>query len=210
MPPHCLSAEDEQRCRRLLAGATARLRARPAAAAVLVPLCSVRGIPALLYTLRSSRLAGRHKGDVSFPGGKWDPTDQDVVHTALRETREELGLTVPEEHVWGILQPVYDQQKTTVVPVLAGVGPLDPQSLRPNPEEVDKVFALPLAHLLQEQNQGYTHFCQRGHFHYTLPVFLHGPHRVWGLTAIITEFTLQLLAPGAYQPRLALPKRSTG
>lgn len=210
MPPHCLSAEDEQRCRRLLAGATARLRARPAAAAVLVPLCSVRGIPALLYTLRSSRLAGRHKGDVSFPGGKWDPTDQDVVHTALRETREELGLTVPEEHVWGILQPVYDQQKTTVVPVLAGVGPLDPQSLRPNPEEVDKVFALPLAHLLQEQNQGYTHFCQRGRFRYTLPVFLHGPHRVWGLTAIITEFTLQLLAPGAYQPRLALPKRSTG
>ena len=45
----------------------------------------------------------------SFPGGKWDPTDQDVVHTALRETREELGLTVPKEHVWGILQPVYDQ-----------------------------------------------------------------------------------------------------
>ena len=76
--------------------------------------------------------------------------------------------------------------------------------------QVDKVFALPLAHLLQEQNQGYTHFCQRGHFRYTLPVFLHGPHRVWGLTAIITEFTLQLLAPGAYQPRLALPKRSTG
>uniref|UniRef100_A0A673TAE8 Nudix hydrolase domain-containing protein n=1 Tax=Suricata suricatta TaxID=37032 RepID=A0A673TAE8_SURSU len=136
MPPDCLSSEGERRCRRLLAGATARLRARPAAAAVLVPLCSVRGVPALLYTLRSSRLAGRHKGDVSFPGGKCDRTDQDVVHTALRETREELGLTVPEERVWGILQPVYDQQKTTVVPVLAGVGPLDPQSLRPNPEEV--------------------------------------------------------------------------
>ncbi|XP_029812912.1 nucleoside diphosphate-linked moiety X motif 8 isoform X2 [Suricata suricatta] len=184
MPPDCLSSEGERRCRRLLAGATARLRARPAAAAVLVPLCSVRGVPALLYTLRSSRLAGRHKGDVSFPGGKCDRTDQDVVHTALRETREELGLTVPEERVWGILQPVYDQ--------------------------VDEVFALPLAHLLQAQNQGYTHFCQHGHFRYTLPVFLHGPHRVWGLTAIITELTLQLLAPGAYQPRLALPGRSTG
>lgn len=72
------------------------------------------------------------------------------------------------------------------------------------------MFALPLAHLLQAQNQGYTHFCQRGHFHYTLPVFLHGPHRVWGLTAIITEFTLQLLAPGAYQPRLFFPGLSRG
>uniref|UniRef100_A0A8C0RR00 Nudix hydrolase 8 n=3 Tax=Canidae TaxID=9608 RepID=A0A8C0RR00_CANLF len=138
MLPDYLSAEGERRCRRLLAGATARLRARPAAAAVLVPLCSVRGVPALLYTLRSSRLVGRHKGDVSFPGGKCDPTDQDVVHTALRETREELGLTVPEEHVWGVLQPVHDRQKATVVPVLAGVGPLDPQSLRPNPKEVSR------------------------------------------------------------------------
>uniref|UniRef100_A0A452UAQ8 Nudix hydrolase 8 n=1 Tax=Ursus maritimus TaxID=29073 RepID=A0A452UAQ8_URSMA len=145
-----------------------------------------------------------------FPGGKCDPTDQDVVHTALRETHEELGLTVPEEHVWGVLRPVHDRQKATVVPVLASVGPLDPQSLRPNPEEVDEVFALPLAHLLQAQNQGYTHFCRQGHFSYTLPVFLHGPHRVWGLTAIITEFTLQLLAPGAYQPRLASPERPTG
>ncbi|XP_040112402.1 nucleoside diphosphate-linked moiety X motif 8 [Oryx dammah] len=210
MLPDCLSAEGEQRCRRLLAGATARLRARPAAAAVLVPLCSVRGVPALLYTLRSSRLAGRHKGDVSFPGGKCDPADRDVVHTALRETQEELGLAVPEEQVWGVLRPVHDREKATVVPVLAGVGPLDPQSLRPNPEEVDEVFALPLAHLLKEQNQGYTHFCRGGHFQYTLPVFLHGPHRVWGLTAVITEFTLKLLAPGVYQPRLAGPELPRG
>ncbi|XP_012520928.1 PREDICTED: nucleoside diphosphate-linked moiety X motif 8, mitochondrial [Propithecus coquereli] len=206
MLPECLSAEGERRCRRLLAEATARLRARPASAAVLVPLCSVRGVPALLYTLRSSRLAGRHKGDVSFPGGKCEAADQDVVHTALRETREELGLAVPEEQVWGTLRPVYDTQKATVVPVLAGVGPLDLQSLRPNPKEVDEVFVLPVAHLLQTQNQGYTHFCRGGHFSYTLPVFLNGPHRVWGLTAVITELTLQLLAPGTYQPRLAIPE----
>ncbi|XP_020028454.2 mitochondrial coenzyme A diphosphatase NUDT8 [Castor canadensis] len=210
MPPDCLSAESERRCRRLLAESTARLRARPAAAAVLVPLCLVRGVPALLYTLRSSRLAGRHKGDVSFPGGKCDPTDQDVVHTALRETREELGLMVPEDQVWGVLQPVHDQRKTTVVPVLANVGPLDLQSLRPSPEEVDEVFVLSLDHLLQTQNQGYTHFCQDGHFRYTLPVFLHGPHRVWGLTAVITQFTLQLLAPGTYQSYLVSPKLPSG
>ncbi|XP_053418507.1 mitochondrial coenzyme A diphosphatase NUDT8 isoform X2 [Nycticebus coucang] len=241
MLPDCLLAEGERRCRRLLAGATARLRARPASAAVLVPLCLVRGVPALLYTLRSSRLAGRHKGDVrslearpgehhlglgllsdsvtlskkapswrGFPGGKCDPADQDVVHTALRETREELGLAVSEEQVWGLLRPVYDRQRATVVPVLAGVGPLDLQSLRPNPEEVDEVFVLPLAHLLQTQNQGYTHFCRGGHFSYTLPVFLHGPHRVWGLTAVITEFTLQLLAPSTYQSVLATPELPRG
>nr|XP_027800464.1 nucleoside diphosphate-linked moiety X motif 8 [Marmota flaviventris] len=210
MQPDCLSAEGERRCRQLLARTTARFRARPAAAAVLVPLCLVRGVPSLLYTLRSSRLTGRHQGDVSFPGGKCDPADQDVVHTALRETQEELGLAVSEEQVWGILQPVHDTRKATVVPVLASVGPLDLQSLKPNPEEVDEVFVLPLAHLLQTQNQGYTHFCQDGHFRYTLPVFLHGPHRIWGLTAVVTDFTLQLLAPGAYQPRLISPELHRG
>lgn len=45
----------------------------------------------------------------SFPGGKCDPTDQDVIQTALRETQEELGLEVTKEHVWGVLQPVYDR-----------------------------------------------------------------------------------------------------
>lgn len=120
--------------------------------------------------------------------------------------------------------------------MLANVGPLDLQSLRPNPEEVnggywgvgmsyrgiqrqssvhpllvscpqvDEVFELSLAHLLQTQNQGYTHFCQGGHFRYTMPVFLNGPYRVWGLTAIITEFTLKLLAPDIYQPYLVVPE----
>lgn len=45
----------------------------------------------------------------SFPGGKCDPDDQDIIHTALRETQEELGLEVSKEHVWGVLQPVYDR-----------------------------------------------------------------------------------------------------
>lgn len=165
-----------------------------------------------IFSSQTSQLPNPKSGPIqfSFPGGKCDPDDQDVIHTALRETQEELGLEVPKEHVWGVLQPVYDREKATIVPVLANVGPLDLQSLRPNLEEVDEVFEMSLAHLLQTQNQGYTHFCQGGHFSYTLPVFLHGPHRVWGLTAVITELTLKLLAPGFYQPSLAVPELPRG
>ncbi|XP_007943127.1 nucleoside diphosphate-linked moiety X motif 8-like [Orycteropus afer afer] len=144
MVPDCLSAEGERRCRQLLARATARYRARPAGAAVLVALCLVRGAPALLYTLRSSRLAGRHKGDVSFPGGKCDPDDQDVVHTALRETLEELGLAVPEHHVWGILHPVFDQitqLKIASNPFAKGFRDSDPDSWLVSPRPLLSVPA---------------------------------------------------------------------
>lgn len=76
--------------------------------------------------------------------------------------------------------------------------------------QVDKVFALSLAHLLQVENQGYTRFRKGSHFHYTMPVFFNGQHRIWGLTAAITEFALQLLAPGAYQPRMVIPRLPKG
>uniref|UniRef100_A0A8B9VPD3 Nudix hydrolase 8 n=1 Tax=Anas zonorhyncha TaxID=75864 RepID=A0A8B9VPD3_9AVES len=191
----------ERRCRELLAAAAA-------GAAVLVPLCSVRGRPSLLYTLRCrSLLSGPHSGDVSFPGGKREASDSDAVATALRETREELGLELGEGSVWGMLRSLPDRQGMLVVPVVANLGPLENLKLSPNPEEVAETFTLPLAHLLQEENQGYTHFRTRGRYGYTLPVFLHGPHRVWGLTAIITELTLELLAPERYHRKTHVPGR---
>ncbi|XP_065492552.1 mitochondrial coenzyme A diphosphatase NUDT8 [Caloenas nicobarica] len=201
-----LSGGSERRCRERLAGAAGRGAA--AAAAVLVPLCSVRGRPALLFTLRSRRLGGPHSGDVSFPGGKRDPADTDAVATALRETREELGLELGAERVWGQLRPLPDRQGQLVAPVVANLGPLENLTLTPNPDEVEEIFTLPLAHLLREENQGYTHFCTAGRYSYTLPVFLNGPHRVWGLTAIVTELTLELLAPDRYRRKTHMLARS--
>lgn len=200
-----LSWENEQRCRGLLEASTSRYRQKPLAAAVLVSICTVSGNPAFLYTLRSTSLTGIHKGDVSFPGGKRDDSDRDVIATALRETREELGLQLGEDCIWGIMRPLPDRKRMLVAPVLANLGPLEHLDLKPNPQEVESVFTLSFSHLLQEKNQGYTHFCDKGRYSHTLPNFLHGPHRVWGLTAIITDFTLELMAPGMYRRRFYSP-----
>ncbi|XP_053129176.1 mitochondrial coenzyme A diphosphatase NUDT8 isoform X2 [Hemicordylus capensis] len=196
-----LSWENEQRCRGLLEASTNRYKQEAVSAAVLVSMCSVSGKPAILYTLRSSTLTGMHKGDVSFPGGKRDDSDRDVIATALRETHEELGLQLGKDCVWGVMRPVPDRMRNGVAPVLANLGPLEHLTLKPNPKEVEAVFTLSFSHLLQEENQGYTHFCNKGRYSHTLPVFRHGPHRVWGLTAIITDLTLELMAPGAYHRR---------
>ncbi|XP_026138783.1 mitochondrial coenzyme A diphosphatase NUDT8 [Carassius auratus] len=192
----CLSAGNEARCRRSLqANAALYAREGKSWAAVLVCLCAVSGVPALLFTLRSATLKGRHKGDVSFAGGKKDPSDRTVVDTALREAHEELGIHISEEKVWGVLKPLRDTSGMMIAPVIANLGPLEVLSFQPNPSEVEEIFTLTLEHLCQPQNRGYTHFRTGDRYGYTLPVFHSPKHRVWGLTAVALDHTLKVIVP---------------
>ncbi|CAG06453.1 unnamed protein product [Tetraodon nigroviridis] len=203
----CLSPENENRCRQRLVSNLkfyeenkgrkwmSSRKNQAKWASVLVALCSVEGEPAFLFTLRSSKLKGRHKGDVSFAGGKNDPADRDVVATALREAKEELGITVATECVWGTLKPLKDASAMIIAPVLANLGPLEDLSFRPNPAEVEEIFTLSLSHVCNPQNRGYTHFRTGEKYGYTLPVFRNGKHPVWGLTAMALDHTLKLIIP---------------
>ncbi|XP_076832891.1 mitochondrial coenzyme A diphosphatase NUDT8 isoform X2 [Brachyhypopomus gauderio] len=193
----CLSAQNEARCRGQLRANAALYETVPAkgCAAVLVGLCTVGGEPSLLFTLRSSKLRGRHKGDVSFAGGKRDSSDRNVVDTALREAYEELGVAVTEDEVWGLLKPLRDRSGMLIAPVLANLGPLESLTLRPNPTEVEEIFTLTVAHLCNPQNRGYTHFRTGDHYSYTLPVFHNAKYRIWGLTAIALDQTLKVIMP---------------
>ncbi|XP_053306567.1 mitochondrial coenzyme A diphosphatase NUDT8 isoform X2 [Spea bombifrons] len=132
LPNYDFSHETEQRCRETLSRTTVP---KVASAGVLVTLCSLKGVPSFLYTLRSSQLRGRHKGDVSFPGGKRDASDRDIVHTALREAQEELGVTLSPDLAWGPMKPITDWTGMVIVPVLANIGPLEDLAPNPNPKE---------------------------------------------------------------------------
>ncbi|XP_032824216.1 mitochondrial coenzyme A diphosphatase NUDT8 [Petromyzon marinus] len=198
-------------------------------AAVLVSLCRHAGEPSVLLTLRSRTMPGRHSGDVCFPGGKQEEGDRDAVATALREAREELGVDVSVDSVWGLLTPVPDVTgKMLVWPVLADLGEVDPDALNPNPDEVEEAFLVSLRHLCDPAHQGYTRFRARGgRYAYTLPLFStgHSPHaasaaptssagsaasaasawgshRVWGLTGVLLDQALAALLPDVYSSKV--------
>lgn len=168
-------------------------------AAVLVPLCEVNNELSFLYTLRSSDLKS-YRGQVSFPGGVKDKTDENLEETALRETFEELGIQRTQIDVWGNGFFVGTRQKEmAVMPFIGYLGEVSMKRLILNRKEVESVFTMPLKQLINLDNCKSTQF-RNGH---VLPVFVGGEHRIWGMTAIITHFVLDALLPaGTYTHKL--------
>src|SRR3989304_3539900 len=120
-------------------GMAAEWSARPAA--VLVPLLLNGGRWHLLFTRRTENVE-THRGQVSFPGGRVEPGDEDAVAAALRETQEEIGVRPEDVRVLGSMDSLLTVTQYLITPVV-GVLPW-PYPLRPDPVEVAEVFQIPL------------------------------------------------------------------
>jgi 8-oxo-dGTP pyrophosphatase MutT (NUDIX family) len=117
----------------------------PAAASVLLPLVVHDEGLSLLLTRRTDHLRD-HAGQISFPGGRAEAHDRDVVATALRETEEEVGLSRSHVDVIGML-PVYTTVTAfQVTPVVALVRP--GFALVLDSFEVAEAFEVPLSFLM--------------------------------------------------------------
>ena len=88
-----------------------------------------------------------HAGEISFPGGKLDPEDSDLLETALRETREEIGLKITKEQVIGQLEPVVTLNSGfMILPFVAVIDSVP--ALSPN-AEVEEIFHISLDSFLK-------------------------------------------------------------
>lgn len=147
-------------------------------AAVLMAIV-LRETPTLLLTQRTSHLRD-HPGQISFPGGRIEPTDVSPMAAALREAEEEVGLDPALVEVIGYLPRYVTGTGFEVTPVVATVAP--PLDLRGDPFEVAEIFEVPVAFFLDSANYlpMAIHFQGHRRNFYSIP---HKDRFVWGATA---------------------------
>ncbi len=148
-------------------------------AGVLIPIIEREPHMNVLLTRRSAALK-HHASQISFPGGRMEPDDDDILATALRETREEVGIAEREVAVLGFLDPLPTVTGYAVTPVVGLVG--GDVRLTVDRREVEVAFEVPLDFLLDPRNARASVREVRGH---RVPIieFHHGGHRIWGATA---------------------------
>lgn len=157
-------------------------------AAVLVPLHMKRGALHAVFTMRHHDLP-RHAGEISFPGGRRDAGDADLIATALRETHEEVGLPPESVQVIGALEPTPTIVTGYAIHPFVGIVPGNFRWI-PSDGEVAAVIDLPLAAVAA--GYGRRRLVRRGAAIRT-DTYVVDEHMIWGATARIVSDLLDRL-----------------
>lgn len=165
-------------------------------AAVLAGIIERSAGPHLLFTKRADHLPD-HPGQMSFPGGGYEPVDAHLEATALREANEEIGVDPAEATVVGRLDDIRTVSAYSIRPFVARIP--DRQYV-PTDGEVAEIAVLPVAELIDPFN--YETDC-REHPVYgsvRLHYFTVDGYTVWGATARILAQLLELTTDWSAPP----------
>ena len=164
----------------------------PRESAVLALLYPKAEVLHILLMLRPT-YEGVHSGQVAFPGGRREPEDPTLLHTALREFEEETGAHDTPIEVLGALSPVYiPPSRSLVTPYVAYTEHLG--DLEPDPREVEVLIEAPVDRLLSPDalKRGPHHVHTLGRTMEVAYFDVQG-HMVWGATAMILTELRELI-----------------
>jgi 8-oxo-dGTP pyrophosphatase MutT (NUDIX family) len=135
---------------------------------------------------------GVHSGQISFPGGKAELEDKDIIDTALREANEEIGVDPKQVTVIGKLSEIYiPPSNFRVTPVLAYTNstPL----FVSDPNEVAEVIEVPLSMLIDKSSASSQKIRIGNTFNMTVPCYIANGQTIWGATAMMLSELLDLI-----------------
>lgn len=159
--------------------------------AILITLFKEEGKTKLIFILRSV-YDGVHSGQISFPGGKKDSSDTDLVETALRETKEEVGITIERDDILGKLSNLYIPNSNFIVePYVAYIENLNEIIL--DKSEVQEVYKISLNDLLDEKTIQLKEVLFLNKRTISAPCFYINDLKIWGATAMILNELLDII-----------------
>ena len=136
-----------------------------------------------IFTKRAT-YKGVHSAQIAFPGGKTEPGDPSLLHTALRETQEEIGVTITEKEILGKLTDLFVPPSNFIISPYVALLPSAPVTCA-DACEVAEIFSVPIADFLTpEAAIEQTCLTAMGD-HLPMPGYKFEDHFIWGATAMI-------------------------
>ncbi|TXB67308.1 CoA pyrophosphatase [Vicingus serpentipes] len=135
---------------------------------------------------------GTHSGQIAFPGGKVEESDKDIIHTALREANEEVGVEMNDVEVLGQLSDVYIPVSNFLVTPVIGVINYTPRFI-PELREVAEIIELRIGHLIEVETLRLNKIKLSNGLQMEVPTFEFNQKIIWGATALMLNELRYLL-----------------
>lgn len=148
--------------------------------------------------IRRSDYVGIHAGQIAFPGGRYEESDENVQNTALREIEEEIGITSDKIQVIGRLTDIYVPPSNFLISIFVGFLKEKPV-FKAEQREVESIFTIDLDEFLDDDViQEKEFFVQSSNTSVQAPYYNVGGVEIWGASAMVMTELLDLLKPVNY------------
>ncbi|MBI9055646.1 MAG: CoA pyrophosphatase [Bacteroidales bacterium] len=144
-----------------------------------------------LAFIQRTEYNGPHSGQISFPGGKAEDFDKNIIDTALRECHEEIGINPSKVKILGKLTPLHIPVSNFMVSPIMGIYKTTPQ-FKADPVEVEKVLEIKLKDLLDPTNCTTKEFSY-GDISFLAPIYNPNNITIWGATAMMLSEFLEVV-----------------